>query len=196
MIGFETLITITISLLVGYISIMVALYRPNDTQEDNVKSKNKKIRIVISVLFLLFLILAVLLHFFDNTTASHVIKTYIIQPIYQCIYWSTPISGQAFSWENFVPCYCVGLGILCVPAIYIVIRYLNPNKSICLRILDMFLSVFLIVTIFSWVEYYLSFSTYNVFIEFSSYHYLIANICSSTFASIVVNLIVYAILDS
>ncbi len=180
MITFETLITIIITLIIGYISIMVALSRPGETAKGtNPPSKKGTSKIVISVFFLLCFVLVLLLYFSDSFAS-------IPQLLLQAISVITPINGKAFVWEDFNDIFLLGYGALCIPiiiAFYDTITELK--KQIHERILWEVFGVLLILFVSVWVEYYVSFSVYTVFMEFSLIHSLIANLILNLIVTVI-----------
>ena len=178
MITFETAITLTITLLVGFISIIVTISGKNSQEKDGNKPKSKKIILYITIFFLLCLIVVWLLYFLGDSSAIYVIQQYAVYLLQQVVNVITPVNGKCFLWENYIYGYWVGLIILASPLITIMVGnfFTKEKKPVATKVLGLIGRLFGTTIIFAWLEYYLSFSTYSTFMEFSSIHFFIANV--------------------
>lgn len=194
MITFETAISLTITLLVGYISIAVTIYGRNISEKDSNKLKSKKITLYITVFFLFFIIVVWLLHFLDNLTVIYAIQQYILFPLRQVVNVITPINGKYFLEAYFTYGYLVGLVILAFPVVITLISDFpsEEKKPIGPKVFSLICVLFFILISFTWLEYYLSFSTFNAFIEFSFVHFFIAN----TILNIIIVIVVVEIMTA
>ena len=166
MITFETSITLTISLFVGYISIIVPLWNSN-------KEKKNKYFLYITILFLLCLIVVWILHFLDYFTP---IFTAIFSAIQQIINVMTPIKGRCFSWEHYTVGYLMGLAILVLPAVLTFYVVVSEENLSGLELFGLIAGLLFIIIIFLWFEYCLSFLIYRAIIEFSFVHFYVFNV--------------------
>lgn len=185
MITFETSITLTISLFVGYISIIVPLWNSN-------KEKKNKYFLYITILFLLCLIVVWILHFLDYFTP---IFTAIISAIQQIINVITPIKGRCFSWEHYTVGYLIGLAILVLPIVVIIYFFVRDEEPSRLELFGLIGGLLFIIIIFLWFEYCLSLLIYRAFIEFSFVHFYIFNVILNILITVAVVFIVLVILD-
>ena len=194
MITFETSISLTISLLVGYISIAVVNYGKNSSDKDGSNPKNPKITLYITVFFSLCITVVWLLHFLDNSTIIYVIQQYIVSPLQQVVNVITPTNGKIFQNEDYTCGYLVGLAIFAFPVVKTLVSDFLPEgkKPVGSKVFSLICALFFILIFFTWLEYYLSFSTYNAFIEFSFMHLFIANII----LNVIVVAVVIAIIDA
>lgn len=175
MITFETALTLTVSILVGYISIVVSTHEKNGSKKDNSQSKPNKINRYVTAFFALCLFIVWAFFFFDTFFIIFAFQQ-VVEPLQQVINVVTPINGRLFSNEAFSTGYWGGLAMIDFPTMACAIeRYWKGKKTVGERIFTIFGVLLLIAVVSAWVEYYLSASAYNTFVEFSSIHFFIAN---------------------
>ena len=178
MISFETSITLTITLLVGFISIAVTVTGKNAQEKTGNSPRIPKNIIYIAIFFLVCLSVVWALYFLGDSFTIDVIQQYVIYPLQQVVNVITPLNGKYFQSGDFILAYSIGIAILAFPVVSITVGdfFSKKKKTDASKVFGLIGRSFCIIIFFVWLEYYLSFSTYNTFMEFSFIHFIIANI--------------------
>ena len=168
--------------LIGFISIAVTVTSKNSQEKTGNSPRIPKNIIYIAIFFLICLIVVWALYFLGDSFTIDVIQQYVVYPLQQVVNVITPLNGKYFQLEGFILAYSIGFAILTFPVVSITVSefFSEKKKTDVSKVFGLIGRSFCIIIFSAWLEYYLSFSTYNTFMEFSFIHFLIANIILNT----------------